>query len=870
MNQQGANPDNNENQGNSLLNINWMSTINTYIDYSSSNFKINKELYDLEECDIGKNLIKDFRKRRASLEEIQAIYFDKTIFSLLEKQKKTNKDYYYLFYFFFLKESYRQYVIQLGHKNFAKFFKKFFNSCMKSNLFENYEIVGFIELYLLSLYQLITGCSTEQNISELQKKPIINLQNLDSINKKFLNLLVKYILAFCDILEYTLEYKDYHQIIFNLFASIKDNFFKELYMKQLNKLFLNKGLYSFKNNFIQQILYPVLYKHNKLSAKELSISVSYFINSILYYRPKYLIKNNNSNKSLYNNSSPFYFLNMTNLVKIIKEMVKNDDMLNNLLLKFTDIFSQKINLFINDNNKLIVSEYLLIDSLNNKLIINILDSIELIKPYFTDNLIKKNINNNNDYFEYLFYYICMDKYIVYYLCNNNTKNIDINNNSNSNIDLNLNNSLSSTSQDNNDLFNDNISKIKNGNDYNELIINKFNNSNDYFINKYFKKYNDNNIDIMEILQKKTIEELFILLNILYSISIRFTEEDILHNCITDIRKTIICIIKKSFEGKKFNCFIFDFINNVDKKYLPQESEFDIMKSNEILIKISFENFIKTYPLFLIFVLNYFPNYKLDISKFFTILKSFMAGYSKSVFNSIDEDMNLYNHTLQINYLNIIYLIIEEILIIYNIISKNINNSNNEIYINKEIIKYLSYCLNCKKKIKKPMILSSSLSQCSYCGEILLYVNTNLYDYLCNSKDELLKFIDECIYIVITEITCNILKKFDVKYENRNNNSMFCYHLYYKIMSEHFQFLNGIKIIIGKNIPFVIDPNSEINNKEGVLEDYMAMFFEKCINKKSKYPFKTIYDNINNDEFESFNSFRKTIKHECELAKYKYI
>ena len=187
MNQQGANPDNNENQGNSLLNINWMSTINTYIDYSSSNFKINKELYDLEECDIGKNIIKDFKKRRASLEEIQAIYFDKTIFSLLEKQKKTNKDYYYLFYFFFLKESYRQYVIQLGHKNFAKFFKKFFNSCMKSNLFENYEIVGFIEFYLLSLYQLITGCTSEQNILELQKKPIINLQNLDSINKKYLN-----------------------------------------------------------------------------------------------------------------------------------------------------------------------------------------------------------------------------------------------------------------------------------------------------------------------------------------------------------------------------------------------------------------------------------------------------------------------------------------------------------------------------------------------------------------------------------------------------------------------------------------------------------------------------------------------------------
>ena len=864
MNQQGVYSSKDENQGNISTNINCMSTINTYIDYSSSNFKIDQKLYDLEEYDIGKYIIEDFKKRRASLEEIQAIYFDKTIFSLLERQKLTNRDYLYLFYFFFLKDTYRYYIIQLGHKNFSKFFKKYFNSCMKSKLFENYEIVGFIEFYLLSLYQLITGCPKESNISELQKKPLINLQNLDSINKKYMTLLVKYIMAFCDILGYTIEYKDYHQIIFNIFASIKDNLFKEIFMKQLNKLFLNKGLYSFKNNFIQQILYPVLYKNNKLSTKELSISVSYFINSILYYRPKYLI--NNNNKLLYSTSSPFYFLNMTNLVKIIKEMVSNDDMVNNLLLKFTDIFNQKINFFIDDNNKIIVSEYLLIDSLNNKLIINLLDSVELIKPYFKNNIDKINLNNDYYYFDYLLYYISMDKYIIYYLGNNN-KNMDINNNNNT-IDTNLNNSL--YSQDN-DFFNDNISKIKNENDYIELIINKFNNSNDYFINKYFKKKNENNIDVTEIILKKSIEELNILLNILYSISIRFTEEEILQNCIIDIRKIITSIIQKSFEGKKFNCVIFDFINNIDKKYLPPESEFDIMTSNVILTKISFEDFIKTYPLFLIFVLNYFPRHNSDISQFFIILKSFMVGYYKNVFNSIDEDMNLYNHTLQINYLNIIYLIIEEILNIYNIISKNnnINNSNNDIYINKEIIQYLSYCLNCQKKIKKPIIFSSYLSQCTYCGEMLLYINTNLYDYLNKYRDELKQFIDDCIYTVITGITCNILYKFNTKYENRNINSMFCYNLYYKIMSEHFQFLNDIKVIIGKNIPFVVEPNSDINNKEGALEEYINSFFEKYITNKSKYPFKRIYENINNDEFESFNSYRKTIKHECELSKYKY-
>jgi hypothetical protein len=329
---------------------------------------------------------------------------------------------------------------------------------------------------------------------------------------------------------------------------------------------------------------------------------------------------------------------------------------------------------------------------------------------------------------------------------------------------------------------------------------------------------------------------------------------------------IKCIIIKTFKEKKFNCSIFNFILNVEQKYLPLSSEFNIIKCNEILLKNSFVHFIKTYPIYIIFIINYFTKNNLQISELFSLLKSFMEGYNKKVFNSIDENMNEYNHTLQINYLNIIYFIINKILNIYYCGDKNNNDSN----ITKIKIVYLTYCINCQKKIKDPLLFSKYLCQCNYCGEKFLYINSHLDNYIYNNKNETKKFIDECIFDVITGITCNILYKFKVKYDNRNINSMFCYNLYYKIMSEHFQFLNEIKLIIGKNIPFVIDPNCDINNKEGSLEEYMNIFFERYLTNQNKYPFKAIYDTIDKDNYESFNSFRKTIKHECLLAEHRYI
>ena len=848
MNQQ------NSEQNNVSSNINYMSTIKTYIEYSSSNFQVNEKLFDLDKFYAGKLEIENYKKVKTSLEKIQTIYFDKTIFCLIDKQKMCEKEYHYLFYILFIQENFRTFTIRLGRKKLCKFFKKFYNSCIKSSLFKEQEIAAYIDFYLVLLFQLITGSKNEFKISELIKKPIINLQNMDTVDQKYLKFLIKYILAFVNILDSTKDYKEYQINIFNTFLIIKDAFFNEYYMKQLNKIFIKKGIYSFSDNFIQHILYPIIYKNSNISVYEFSQFISRFTNCILHYNPKNY-KNKNNKISIYAQASPFYFLNIPILINILREMTDDDDLIQKLLFKFLDTFNNKINIFIDDNNKLKVAEIILIDTTNDKIIKNHLDIIELVKPYF-----QIGNNKNSDYFDYLFYDLCLEKYITFYFSISCDKKKDNNN------DTSLNHSLSQ-SQDYDEFFNDNISKKKTKKEYIDLIVDKFNNTDNYFINKYFHNiYNNNNsnnnidFDIDEFLSKKNIEELLILLDIVYCISIKSSEEQLIKECILDIRKIIVNIITKSFNEKKFNCIIFNFINNIDKKYLPLPSEFDIMTSNEILFqKKNYADFFRTFPLFLIFILNYYPKYNLEISQFFNIIKTFMKGYKDNVFNAIDVK---YNHTLQINYLTIIYFIIKQILDIY----INKNDTNN---INKNIIQYLPYCLKCQKKQKNPFILSKYLTKCIYCGEIFLFINTNVYDYLKDNENEIKNFIDENIFGVITGITCNMLYKFFEKYENRNTNSMFCYHLYYKIMKEHFAFLNYIKLKIGKNIPFVVDPKCEINNQEGVLETHIKNFFEKYITEKHKYPFREIYENIENDSFDIFNSDRKTIKHESELNKFKY-
>jgi hypothetical protein len=279
-----------------------------------------------------------------------------------------------------------------------------------------------------------------------------------------------------------------------------------------------------------------------------------------------------------------------------------------------------------------------------------------------------------------------------------------------------------------------------------------------------------------------------------------------------------------------------------------------------------DEYIKSYPFYIIFIINYSTKYNYNIKKFLEILKGFMKGSPQNVFNYLDDTANnYYNYTLEINYLNLIYFILRQILNVHlNRITENEKDEN--------IIFNLPYCIYCQKKLGKGnyLIYSKYLSQCANCGEKYLNINTNnLYQYLSNNKQALENFVNENLFKIITDITCHIIIKFEEKY-NKKTDELYLlnFNLYYKIMKEHFEFLNLVQYIIGQNIPFVVDKNNIINYKEGALESKIENLFKEFENKK-KYPLKIIYKFINDNNYKSFNSCRKAIKHERALAKNKY-
>ena len=390
------------------------------IDYSSTGSRILKNLFNLEKIEAAKLELENFKKIETSQEKIQSILFDKTIFALLNKQKMPEREYHYLFYIFFIQEIYCFYIIELGHKNFSKFFKKFFNSCMKSKMFEEQEIVTYTNFYLIQLFQLITACYNECEISELKKHPIIAFNNKDDYIKiKYMKFLIKYILALTNFLDSKKNYKNYQIFIFETLLSVP--IFNDYYMKQLNKIYLKKGIFSFSNNFIKHLLYPIINKSYEQSVHEASEYTKSFIKSILYYQPKYLI--NKYNSTLDNNFTPFYFLNIPILLNILRDMISNDDFIQKLIFKLINMFNNKINLFIDESNKLRVAELLLLDTINDRIIRNNLDIIEIIKPYFKN----EEKNQNNFYFDTLFYDLCLEQYILLYLSIPNEQKKEINN-----------------------------------------------------------------------------------------------------------------------------------------------------------------------------------------------------------------------------------------------------------------------------------------------------------------------------------------------------------------------------------------------------------------------------------------------------------
>ena len=381
------------------------------------------------------------------------------------------------------------------------------------------------------------------------------------------------------------------------------------------------------------------------------------------------------------------------------------------------------------------------------------------------------------------------------------------------------------------------------------ILEKLKNQDNYFVNKYIKKKEEKR-KLGDVTSNKSVEDLTLILDILYNLINLHPEYD---NIIEEIYELADTIRIKSEEVGLFNCLIFDFILQIKKEmYNPQYiNNFIKYDSN---YKISNKALILVYPSYIIFLINYYPKSNSNISEFLLKMGKFMKAYAKNVFNQIEEEVKKesFTHHLQINYLFLFYFLVQQFIIAY----KNNKNENESIDIG-----HLPYCPMCKKKNKNPLIMTKYLSRCNYCDELFLYINSNLIPYLRKNIPK--NFIDG-LYESITFLTCNILNKFKEKYEKRNTEkSMANYQLYYKIIRDHFAFLNYLKRLVG-HIPFLIIKDYDFNNEPDALEESLKSFRQKYLNDKTKYPFKSIYDCIENGDFGKFNIVRKAIKHESQI------
>ena len=886
------NPNSNEQQSN-----NAMPLIIADIRKNPKYFPPLQVLCNLSSIDCVKLELIKFETINLSKDDIQAALFDKTIFALLKRQKFYSKDHRVLFSFFFKRENFRKYCMTLGHKNFLKFFKKFFNACMdnRSDTFSSQKIFSvfdtgeLINFYICELYKLISNDKTNINFDKIenaesikelhdkQKGNIINIKDLDNIDKKFMKFLVKYILAFCNILENNKYYYNHPQIIYVILSEINDEFFKAYFMKQLFKIYLHKGIYENGTSFTSFIF--TLIFSEKIKSHNYNFTETQFnlMETALNFMPKYLT--NDKNKEMtYPNGSPFYFLNVLVLIRIMNDLRVEKDEQKLFLKKIMNKLSPKINLFIDDDNQLQVAELILTDNVNDNIIRQSLNEFQIIKHYL-ENIEIINRTNYSRYFEYIFYDFSM-RYYLFHLYNKNTEKNNSLFDSNSNQKLHnayLKREIYKSSQEMKKIDDfikkeEPKKKVLSDKEIKEIILNTYNSSNDYFINKYFltkvkkkiagerekEKYEEK---IGIILNNKTLEELFIILDILY-FAYKFFEDKI-DESIEDIKNVIIYIMKKSYDNLKFNCCIYNFLLCIDQKFIPSPEKFDIIKSNQSLIKDKYNvQFIKTYPIFMIFFINYCSNNNYDIESFLEYIRAFINGYCKDVFNMIDSGKD-YNSILQLNYMKIIHFIIEEIFNVY--LDKNEN-----IIFGTNIQIFLPYCINCEKKMKNSIICGDYLSQCFYCGEKYLYVNTNIHKYLWNNKDKVKEFTEKYIFNFMTEITFNVLNKFDKKYNNRNQIPLFCYNLYYKLMQEHFKFMRYIQYIYRKKFPIDDNTISIFKNTEGTLEQELKEFYEKKLTQNKKYPFRNIYETIDKDNFISFNCYRKIIKHESALIRNRFI
>ena len=853
------------------------SLINPLIEINPNDFEIKIE-------DIMEKQKKYFATKQMKSKDSSLLFFDKLILSILGKEKYKSKEQFLIFYLFLQKNNYSELFKQ--KPVLLKFLHKYFKACVRTKIFHEDEVITYILIYYIRILQVLTKSNeNEYDINILIQKKVTMDFSVPSDLLSYFKTLIKYIIALLNLVFFTKNSKYYnlHVIIINFFCYEKIPLLSKYIMKQLHKAFYQKGIYSCGNKLKYHLCEILINDFKNISNNEEKSRCDIILYALLYPIEKYYDESKIQIDKIEN--ANYIFFNLMKLKEAFNTIYIEENLKEKILdycveIVVKPIFHLKLDLFTG-LNELKLASYFLVDSTNDRNIkdrfnyyfFNVIDSY--CKQYFNE--LEKTDDYKNIYYDFLFFDLVLKKII-----NFNEMGFIL-----------PNKSINKEVQKSN--FLEYINSIGIRNKYplfrkifidfcHRTIINPPTHKNTedddqsekeyYIIENIYEKYKDINDLIDETKNINSLSVLYILLNFCYIIIRSNFSENLIKETFKKGKEIVRLLLNKIFTKNNFNCEFFDFLIKAHVNFLPDD--FEIFKENQKLLKSSRDQFIITFPLYVIFILNLAQKIKLDVEKFFQFITVYVEGYYKNVFDIIinqknSNNVSIFNNKLHLNYLNLIYFLWEEIIYTHKKLQEQDEFELPQYSARKSF--HLPYCNYCFKTNKNPVILSNYLSLCKYCGNTNLYINIVLFEFL-SKKNDLEKYINEDINVGITEITVKLLMAFKQKFsENQYIKTIYSYPEIYKMLSMHFNCLNKLNIIGLKKIEFKPNSNAIINSAKGILEENIKSFFDNCVKKKSDYKvneLKAILELFIKGQFNSFNKARKTIKYEQELLDNMYI
>ena len=859
---------------------------NTLHSLINPHVEINKSDFEIEIEDLIEKQHKYFVNRKMQSKDSSLLFFDKIILSIIRKEKYKTNEQFLIFYTCLLINNYSVFFSQ--KPIFLKFLHKYFKACVRTKIFDEKEAISYILIFFIRILQILT--KSDKNINDInflmQKKVMMDF-SVPSDLLSYFKTSIKYIIALLNLTDFTKnsKYQNLHVIIINFFWSGKIPLLLKYIMKQLNKAFYQKGIYSSGNKFKYHICEILINDFKNITNKELETRVDLILYSLLYPIEKYY--DESKTQPLENTQDANYlFFNLMKLKEAFSEININDNLKGKILdycvqTVIKPIFHIKLDLFSDLNhNKL--SSYLLVDSTNGSNISNRFNDyfFDVITPYCEQYFNELGVTDDykNIYFDFLFFDLLLKKIINFNEMGfvlpdiNNIKEVKKSNFLEYINWIGIRNKYPLFRK----IFIDFCHKTLNNH---PAKIDKYDDDDGSektynIIKSVYKRYKDINDLIDEANSSSSLSVLYLLINFCYIITKSKFSENFIRDTFKKGKEIVRLILDKIFTKNNFNCEFLDFLIKAQEDFLP--NDFEILKENQKLLKSSKDQYIITYPLYFIFILNIAKKNKLDVEIFFRFFTAYVEGYYKNVFDFIinqkkSDNIHVFNNKLHLNYMKLIYFLWEEIIYTHKKLQEKDELQLPQYRVRKSF--HLPYCNYCFKTNKNPLILSDYLSLCKYCGHTNLYVNTDLFGFI-KQKSDLEKYVNEKINVDITEITVKLLKTFKEKYaENKNFKTIYSYPIIYKMLSAHFNCLNKLNIIGFKKIEFKPNSNEIINSAKGTLEENIKSLFNSCINKKSDYQvdeLAVILELLIKGQFNSFNNARKTIKYEQELLDNEYI